>query len=138
MVLSNADPKRTFLNLVEREVVEPAFVAGIKRLKTEISCLNFHCALKELPDFSAYFGADFDPRSLAQVRICPSVAYFEQSWVDARNGRPSSCPVMYVQIPSVYDESMTPPGQHIMSVWSLYAPVRLRQGTWDEVRQEAG
>lgn len=138
VVLSNADPKRTFLNLVEREVLEPSFIAAIKRLKTEVSCLKFHCALKELPDFSTYFGADFDPHYLAQVRICPSVAYFEQSWADARNGQPSSCPVMYVQIPSVYDESMTPPGQHIMSVWSLYAPVRLRQGTWDGVRQEVG
>ena len=138
VVLSNADPKRTFLKLVEREVLEPDFVAGIERLKTDISCLKFHCALRELPDFSAYFGEDLEPRHLAQVRICPSVAYFEQSWAEARSGKVSSCPVMYVQIPSVCDASLTPPGQHVMSVWSLYAPVRLREGTWDEARQGAG
>ena len=45
---------------------------------------------------------------------------------------------MYIQIPSVYDSTLTPPGQHVMSVWSLYAPVELRDGSWDEARQRAG
>jgi phytoene dehydrogenase-like protein len=138
VVLSNADPKRTFLTLVDRNALEPAFFEGIQRLKTNISCLKFHCALRELPDFSAYLGKSFDPKVLAQIRICPSVDYFEQSWDDAKRGRPSSCPVMYVQLPSVYDEGLTPPGQHVMSVWSLYAPMRLREGTWDAAKQQVG
>jgi phytoene dehydrogenase-like protein len=138
VVLSNADPKRTFLTLVDRNALEPGFLEGVQRLKTNISCLKFHCALRELPDFSAYLGKDFDPKVLAQIRICPSVDYFEQSWDDAKRGRPSSCPVMYVQLPSVYDRSLTPPGQHVMSVWSLYAPVRLREGAWDDARQQVG
>ena len=138
VLLSNADPKRTFLTLVDREAMAPGFVEGIRRLKTRVSCLKFHCALRALPDFSSYLGSDFDPGVLAQIRICPSVSYFEQSWEDARNGRVSSCPIMYIQIPSVYDSTLTPPGQHVMSVWSLYAPVELRDGSWDEARQRAG
>ena len=138
VVLSNADPKRTLLKLVQREAIEPELVGAVERLKTDVSCLKFHCALRELPDFSAYFNGDFDPKYLAQVKICPSVEYFEQSWSDAKNGRPSTCPVMYVQIPSVCDDSLTPPGQHVMSVWSLYAPVQLQQGSWDGVRREVG
>ena len=45
---------------------------------------------------------------------------------------------MEVQIPSVYDPAMAPPGHHVMSVWVSYAPVRLAEGTWDERRQEVG
>ena len=138
VVLSNADPKRTFLSLVDRGALASPFVDDIQRLQTNVSCLKFHCSMRALPDFSAYLGRDFDPRMVAQVRICPSVDYFEQSWEDAKNGVPSSCPIMYIQIPSVCDATLTPPGQHVMSVWSRYAPVTLRTGSWDEAKQRVG
>ncbi len=138
ILLSNADPKRTFLKLLDQDALAPESTASVQRLKTAASYLKFHCALRELPDFSSYLGADFDPGLLAQIRLCPSIEYFEQSWDDARNGRPSSCPVMTIQIPTVHDSGLAPPGRHILSVWSLYAPVRLQQGTWDQKRREVG
>ncbi|MEE9149099.1 MAG: NAD(P)/FAD-dependent oxidoreductase, partial [Candidatus Tectomicrobia bacterium] len=138
MVISNADPKRTYLSLVDPTELEPEFVAHIRQLKTDVSYLKFHCALRELPDFSAHLGQGFNPQYLAHVKICPSVAYFEQSWDDAKRGLPSSCPVMAIQIPSVYDTSLTPPDQHVMSIWVLYAPVRLREGSWDEANARVG
>ena len=138
VVLSNADPKRTFLTMVEEGTLAPQFVGHIKRLKNDTAYLKFHCALRQLPDFSAYLGSDNDPRYLAQIRICPSVDYFQRSWEDAKNGRPSSCPVMHIQIPTVVDPSLCPPGQHVMSAWVLYAPVELRDGTWEEANRGVG
>lgn len=140
IVVSNADPKRTFLKLVGREHLDADFVQRVERLKTEAAYLKFHAALRGLPDFSAYFGdsGGFDPRYLAEVKICPSIEYFEGSWDDAKRGQPSRTPVMEVQIPSVYDPSMAPEGHHVMSIWALYAPVRLRAGTWEERRREVG
>lgn len=137
-ILSNADPKRTYLSLLDPDDAPPALLAETRRLKTDVSYLKFHCAMSDLPDFSAYLGADYDPKALAYIRICPSIEYFEQSWQDARNGIPSSCPVMYIQIPTVYDPTLTPPGKHVMSVWVMYAPVRLREGSWDQARQAVG
>ena len=137
-VLSNADPKRTFLSLLDAADAPPALLADARRMKTNTSYLKFHCAMSELPDFSAYLGAGYDAKALAYIRICPSVEYFEQNWDDARNGKPSSCPVMYIQIPTVYDDTLTPHGKHVMSVWVMYAPVRLAQGSWQDARQEVG
>ena len=137
-VLSNADPKRTFLSLMEADDVPPALLTDIRRAKTNASYLKFHCALSELPDFSAYLGQDYDPKALAYTRICPSVEYFEQSWDDVKRGRPSSSPIMFIQIPTVYDDTLTPPGKHVMSVWSMYAPVQLREGTWQDAKQAVG
>ena len=138
VVLSNADPKRTFLTMVEEENLAPQFVSQVKRLKNDAAYLKFHCALRRLPDFSAYLGPGDDPSYLTQIRICPSVDYYQRSWEDAKNGRPSSCPVMHLQIPTILDPSLCPPGQHVMSAWVLYAPVKLREGTWDEVNREVG
>ena len=138
LVISNADPKRTFLDLVGPDKLDPEFSARIRRLKSSVSYLKFHCALRTLPDFSAYLGEDFNPKYLAQIRICPTMEYFEQSWDDAKRGLPSSCPVMHIQIPSVYDKCLTPPDCHVMSIWVLYAPVRLREGTWDDANERIG
>jgi len=138
VLLSDADPKRTFLNLIDPQTLIPDLAQSVRRLKTDVSYLKFHCALNELPDFSAYLGKDFKPEYLAYMRICPSMEYFEQSWEDAKNGRPSNSPVLLIQIPSVCDSSLTPPGKHVMSVWVMYAPVRLQEGSWDTARQLVG
>ncbi len=137
-VVSNADPKRTFLTLVKNADLDPGFAQRVGRLKTQAGYLKFHATLNGLPDFSAYFDGDFDPRYLAEMKLCPSMDYFESSWDDAKHGRPSRTPVMEVQIPSVYDDSMAPEGHHVMSIWVLYAPVHLREGTWDDRRAEVG
>ena len=56
VVLSNADPKRTFLSLVDENDVAPEVIRSIRRLKTDVSYLKFHAALDELPDFTHYLG----------------------------------------------------------------------------------
>ena len=141
IVVSNADPKRTFLKLVDRRHLDPKFLERVLRLKTEAAYFKFHAALKEVPDFSAYFsdGAPgFDPRFLAEVKICPSIDYFERAWTDARRGLPSRAPVMEVQVPTAYDQGLAPEGHHVMSIWALYAPAKLRDGSWEEWRRPVG
>ena len=138
MVLSNGDPKRTFLSMIDEQQVGAELVSHVRRLKTDVSYLKFHASLDELPDFTGYLGDRYDEDFLVQVRICPSVDYFQRSANDARAGKPSSAPVMHIQIPSVLDRSLVPEGKHVMSIWVLYAPVRPKQGTWDELREETG
>ncbi len=110
-VVSNADPKRTFLSLVDAADLPADFRASVARLSTRVSYLKFHAAMRELPDFSRFLGQDYDPRVVARVWINPSVAYYEQAWRDADGGEPSRAPVMSIQIPSTYDPSVAPPGQ---------------------------
>ncbi len=138
VVLSNADPKRTFLSLLDEADLGQELVNRARRLKTDVSYLKFHAALNELPDFTGYLGDQYDENYLVQVRICPSVDYYQRSSDDARAGRPSSAPVMHIQIPSVVDRSLVPEGKHVMSIWVLYAPVRPVGATWDELREETG
>ena len=75
-VVSNADPKRTFLGLVPPDALPGEFREQVAALSTRAAYLKFHAALRELPDFSAYLGPGFDPRYLAQVKICPSTEAF--------------------------------------------------------------
>ena len=53
-------------------------------------------------------------------------------------GQPSRCPIMSIQIPTVMDNSLAPPGCHILSIWSQYAPIQLSEGSWDDVNRNVG
>ncbi|MFQ5933759.1 MAG: phytoene desaturase family protein [Dehalococcoidia bacterium] len=138
IVISDAGPKRTYLSLVNTGDLPEEFVSRVKNLTTRANCVKFLAALKELPDFSRYLGKDFDPRRIASIHICPTVEYYQQSWDDCKNGRPSSCPIMDVQIPSTYDPALAPPGHHVLSCWTLYYPAEPKEGSWDDLGKKVG
>jgi len=138
VVISNADPKRTFLQLLDEADLDDEFVDDIKALKTESASAKFLCALRELPDFSAYLGSEYDPKSLAMISISPTSDYSEKSWDDAKNGRVPEKPIIQVQIPSVYDKTVAPEGHHVLSMWVYFLPPHVKDGSWPEIRQSFG
>ena len=141
VVISNADPKRTFRSLVGAGSDLEGYRRSVEAMSTRAAYLKFHCALSDLPDFSRHIGGrdDLGETALAQVRLCPSIESFELSWRQAQSGMPADEPVMHIQIPTVYDGGLVDePGRHVMSVWALYAPVTPDRGTWEELRQPVG
>ena len=87
VVLSNADPKRTFLKLLDEADLDREVVEAVRALKTESASAKFLCALRELPDFSRHLGSEYDPKHVAMISICPTVEHPERNWKAARNGR---------------------------------------------------
>jgi phytoene dehydrogenase-like protein len=138
LVVSNADPKRTFLQLLPESALPGSFRRRVQRLKTDAAYLKFHAALDALPDFSRHLGPDYDERILAYTNIRPSLDYARKSWHDAINGLVTDCPLLSIQIPSVYDRTLVPNGGHVMSIWVQYAPVNPVDGSWDELREQTG
>ena len=72
------------------------------------------------------------------ISISPSVEYMERAYDDAKYGRYSRRPYIDMVIPSLTDPSVAPPGKHVMSCFVQYAPYKLKEGTWDEKREEFG
>ena len=138
LVLSNADPKSTFLRLVGESNLPSEFISQVRSLKTRSASLKFHAALKRLPDFDRFLRPGLDETSLSMIRVLPSVDAIEASWNDAMSGIPTRYPLMQIQIPSVLDPTLAPSGEHVMSVWVTYQPSHLRNGSWDSVRREVG
>jgi phytoene dehydrogenase-like protein len=137
-VISNADPKRTFLGLVEAEHVAPAVRESISKLETTHATLKFHAAVSELPDLSRYLGQNFDPTLISTIGLGPTTAWYRQSVQDALDGVVTRCPVIDVQIPTVYDRTVAPEGKHIVSMWVRFLPVKPKAGSWDDLREEVG
>jgi phytoene dehydrogenase-like protein len=138
IVVSNADPKRTFTTLLQPDEVGEETIKRLKRWKTKAGCVKFLAAMKELPDFSRYLGAGYDRGSILDIRVMPSVEYYLQSWDDAVAGKPSTCPIMSMQMTSTVEPNLVRGEGHVMSNWVLFETPDLKHTTWDDAREEVG
>lgn len=133
-VASNADANVTFLKLLDPTQLPSDFVEKIRSIDYTSPSLKINVALNELPDFKAFPGSKPGPQHRGTIHICPTMDYMERAYDDAKYGDPSASPILECTIPSTVDESLAPPGKHLMSMFVQYAPTNLCEGTWDEVK----
>jgi phytoene dehydrogenase-like protein len=133
VVVSGADPRRTFLGLVGEKELPEDFVASIRRFRFRGSSAKVNLALGELPRFNCL--PEPGPHLRGAFSISPSVEYLERAYDDAKYGEISRRPYMDIIIPSMLDPGMAPPGKHVMSIFVQYAPYHLNGG-WSDARRE--
>ncbi len=131
VVVSNADPKTTFENLVGFPQVEAGFARRIHNLRMKGTAAKLHLALSGLPGFTGVDSADTGNRLL----IAPDMGYVERAFDPAKYGEYSTEPVMEINIPTVHDPSLAPPGQHVLSAIVQFAPFELKTG-WDSAKED--
>ena len=136
VVISNADPKVTFLKLVDAGDLDEDFRRDVEKIRMHGCSIKINLALDALPDFTAFPGSTLGPQHRATIHVCPSMDYVDRAWEDAKAGRPSEQPLVEVTIPTAYDESIAPPGKHIMCMFAQYAPYTLKDGDWDSIKEE--
>ncbi len=134
-VASNADANVTFLKLLDPKELPDDFVAAVRRIDYTSPSLKINVALGELPDFTALPGSKPGPQHRGTIHISPTMDYIERAYDDAKYGRPSAAPILECTLPSVVDDTVAPPGRHLMSMFIQYAPTTLREGTWDDVKE---
>ena len=136
-VLSNADPKRTFLGLLPDGALDAATRAQIEAIDTRGSVVKVNLALSELPDYLAMQGTAVGPQHTGTAELCPSIAYLERAWASANAGRVADRPFMEVFCGSAVDDSLAPPGVYVLSCFAQYAP-QVPAADWPALRERAG
>lgn len=134
-VVSNADPKRTFLRLVDPVELELEFVNKARNIQMEGAVAKVNFALDAAPAIPVQGNGGI---VAPHFRIGPSLEYLERAYDDAKYGALSKEPFLDVVIPTLVDPDLAPAGKHVMSVLVQYAPYRLKNGTWDDRREEVG
>jgi phytoene dehydrogenase-like protein len=140
LVVSGADPRRTFMQLVGEKHLPDDFVESIRRFRFRGSSAKVNLALGELPDFTCLPADGINGRAHLRgaISISPSVGYLERAYDDAKYGEISRRPYMDIVIPSMLDPAMAPPGKHVMSIFVQYAPYHVNGGWTDERREALG
>jgi phytoene dehydrogenase-like protein len=85
-----------------------------------------------LPKFT---GVDQESMS-GRIRIAPEIDYLERAFDHSKYGRFSPEPYIELTVPSALDPSLTSNGGHVLSAYVQFAPYALRDGSWDERREE--
>src|SRR5258708_10566138 len=128
-VISGADPRRTFLNLIDPVDLEPDFMRQIRNYRCPGTVAKLNFALRALPAFRGVPG-DAAAALRGRVHVGPGIDYLEHAFDASKYGETSPAPYLDIAFPSVADPSMAPAGRHVMSVHMQYAPFRLRAGSW--------
>jgi phytoene dehydrogenase-like protein len=128
-VVSGADPRTTFLDMVGPEHLDTGFVRRIKNIRMGGVAAKINLALDGLPTFSGLEASELGARLL----IAPSVDYVERAFNHCKYGEFSDEPAMEITIPSVHDGSLAPEGGHVLSAVVQFAPYDLKAG-WDSAR----
>jgi phytoene dehydrogenase-like protein len=137
IVLSNADPKRTFLKMVAASELPNEFLHSIRGIKMEGPCAKVNMVLDAEPRFTGT-----SPTATALERtfytLVPSLAFAERCYDIAKFGEiPEELWVDCV-VSSNADPSLAPAGKHILSCFVQYVPYHLCEGNWDENRELLG
>jgi len=136
-VLSNADPKRTFLGMVEGRELPEDFRRAVKGIKMNGPCAKVNLVLAEEPRVKGMpSGAGPAQRSL--FTLVPSLQFAERCYDIAKFGEIPEGLWVDCVVASNVDDTLAPKGRHIMTCFVQYVPYHLRQGTWDEKRDLLG
>jgi phytoene dehydrogenase-like protein len=134
-IASNADCHVTFEKLMDPAQLPDSFRTALARIDYNSPSLKINVVLDRLPNFLALPGGEPGPQHRGTIHIGPTLDYVEEAFDDAKYGRPSKSPIIECTIPSAVDNTVAPPGKHLMSMFVQYAPTHLREGRWEEERE---
>jgi phytoene dehydrogenase-like protein len=131
IVVSNADPKSTIMDLVNPRHVETGFTRRINNIRMRGNTAKLHLALDGLPTIQG-----LDKKALGErLIIAPDIHYVERAFNPAKYGEASPNPVIELTFPGLRDSTLAPTGKHVMSAIVQYAPYNLKGGWTDDARE---
>lgn len=135
VVLANTDPKRTFLKFVGIEHLDEDFARDIENIKMGTSALRMNLALKGKPEFARLSGKDTEIGLQSGITVLPTIESVEDAYHMALKGECTADPYLAIQVPSSLDDSLAPPGHHVMSLACKYYPYDLSgERKWDDIK----
>jgi phytoene dehydrogenase-like protein len=137
-VLSNADPKRTFLGLVGQEWLPSDFVGSLRAYRCEGASVKINLGVAELPRVAGTVGegGEVHPYHRGLIQITKPLADLDRDQASARAGIPAEAPHMELCVPTVHDPSLAPEGSHVVTIGVRSQPYGLRDAAWDDIKED--
>jgi phytoene dehydrogenase-like protein len=117
-VVSNVDPRTTFLNFVGPQNLEAEFAHRVGHYRTKGRTAKVNLVLSDLPTFDGLEPDDLRERLV----IAPSRRYLELAFNPTKYGQIPEAPALEVILPSMRDPDLTEGGQHVLSAIVQHVP----------------
>ncbi len=135
VVGSSVDAHLTFERLLDPDVLPAHFREAVARIDYASATAKINLALSEPPNFTCLPSSGVAPHHHGTMHVSPTLDYLERAYDDAKYGRPSAEPVLEITMPTSVDGTIAPQGKHILSIFVQYAPYKLAEGNWDDVKE---
>ena len=131
VVACNAAATTLFKRLVAPAHLPAELLREIETFRTFSTAFKMNIAAHEPPSYRAFDAARLKFSYPTYVHIGPSIEYLERAYDDAKYGWYSSRPFLTPVVPTIVDDSLAPPGKHVINVFGGHAPYRLRnEASW--------
>jgi phytoene dehydrogenase-like protein len=135
VVASSVDAHWTFQRFIDPQHLPPDFLEAVRRIDYSSASAKINLALGEPPQFRCWPQPGVGPHLHGTIHIAPTLDYMEQAYADARAGWPSTEPILEITMPTALDDTLAPPGKHLLSIFVQYAPYQLAARSWDEIKE---
>ena len=137
VVASSVDAHLTFEKFLTPAELPEYFRDAVARIDYASASAKINLALSEPPRFTCMNDAQgvVGPHHHGTMHIGPSLEYLERAYDDAKYGRPSKHPILEITLPTSVDRTIAPPGKHILSMFVQYAPYKLANENWDDIKE---
>jgi phytoene dehydrogenase-like protein len=134
-VAANVTPRLLYTSLLPGGALPPEFLARMRRWRCESGTFRMNVALSRLPSFSALPTSEAADHLTSGIILAPSLGYMERAYHDARRDGWSREPIIEMLIPSTLDDTLSPPGAHVASLFCQHVAPHLPGGkSWRDHR----
>jgi phytoene dehydrogenase-like protein len=131
IVASNVSCKITFLKLLPESVLPAEFVQEIRGYRTFATSFKINIACERLPQYKAFDAGACGFPYPTYTHIGPDIDYLERAYEEAKHGDWSKEPFITPVAPSFVDDTVAPPGKHVVHLFGGHAPYKLRNKVWE-------
>ena len=137
VVLSNADPKRTFLHLVAANALDDDFRADIAAIRMAGPAAKVNMVLSERPEIVG-LPADASPAERAVLSVMDDFDSVQRLYDQAKLGELGDDLWVDCVFPSEIDPTLCPPDRFMATCFVQYVPWEIKDGDWNERREAFG
>jgi len=134
VTVSNADCKTLFQKLISPSELPAGFLADIAHFRTFSTAFKINIAAEAPPSYKAFNKAKTGFEYPSYVHLAPDIDYLERAYDDAKYGWYSAKPFVTPVVPTIVDDTLAPPGKHVVNLFGGHAPYRLKNGDWARER----
>jgi phytoene dehydrogenase-like protein len=137
VVASNADPKRTFLDLMDSTDFDEEFRKQVRGIRMDGPCAKVNFVLSEEPRVNG-MPADRTPAERSFFTLVPTLQQAEDNYNAAQRGEIHDHLWVDCVLASNADPTLAPEGRHMLTCFVQYLPCKPTAGSWDSLRESLG
>jgi len=141
VIASNVDAKTLYLGMIGESQLPEDLAREIRGYRTFSTAFKMNVACERPPQYrildrvrrEGVLGNFSYP---TYMHIAPDIDYLERAYDDAKHGWYSSRPFITPVVPTMVDDTLAPPGKHIVNLFGGHAPYKLKGGDWATEKEQ--